>query len=178
MTYILIMTEGNSELAFLNVILEKGLLKFDKKELLTGEIKQCRKIEGEVLANILMLSPNDNVTIYRVGDKLSDTLKTPKIVLPQKIKAKYDICTLPEFEILFILKENYYAEFSKAKTGIKANEFYRKKNKKYKKQSEFITDYFSKMSNDEIIELINIYISKRGKVHQKNQLTLKEIIKC
>ena len=160
MTYILIMTEGNSELAFLNVILEKGLLKFDKKELLTGEIKQCRKIEGEVLDNILMLSPNDNVTIYRVGDKLSDTLKTPKIVLPQKIKAKY------------------YAEFSKANTGIKANEFYRKKNKKYKKQSEFITDYFSKMSNDEIIELINIYISKRGKVHQKNQLTLKEIIKC
>lgn len=98
--------------------------------------------------------------------------------MPQKIKAKYDICTLPEFEILFILKENYYAEFSKANTGIKANEFYRKKNKKYKKQSEFITDYFSKMSNDEIIELINIYISKRGKVHQKNQLTLKEIIKC
>ena len=44
MTYILIMTEENSELAFLNVILEKGLLKFDKKELLTGEIKQCRKI--------------------------------------------------------------------------------------------------------------------------------------
>lgn len=88
MTYILIMTEGNSELAFLNVILEKGLLKFDKKELLTGEIKQCRKIEGEVLANILMLSPNDNVTIYRVGDKLSDTLKTPKIVLPQKNKSQ------------------------------------------------------------------------------------------
>lgn len=29
MTYILIMTEENSELAFLNVILEKGLLKFD-----------------------------------------------------------------------------------------------------------------------------------------------------
>lgn len=56
--------------------------------------------------------------------------------------------------------------------------FIGRKTKNIKKQSEFITDYFSKMSNDEIIELINIYISKRGKVHQKNQLTLKEIIKC
>ena len=48
MNYILIMTEGNTELAFLNVLLEKGILKFSTEELLMEKIYHSRQINGEI----------------------------------------------------------------------------------------------------------------------------------
>ena len=78
MNYKLIMTEGTVELSFLEVLLEKDLLMFNKDELLAEKIFHQRQINGEVMGFIQMLPMSDSVTIYRVGDKLSDALKIPK----------------------------------------------------------------------------------------------------
>ncbi len=86
MNYILIMTEGSTELAFVNVLLEKKLLKFSKEELFMERIYHSRQISGEILNFIQILPNNDTVDIYRVGDKLQDKLKIPSSILKEKNK--------------------------------------------------------------------------------------------
>ena len=176
MNYILIMTEGNNELAFVNVLLEKGILKFKKEELLMEDVYHARQITGELMGYIQLLPSGDTVSIYRIGDKLSDKLIVPTNIMSEKIKDKYDISTTPEFEVLFLLNENLYDDYLKVKSIKKPSEFYEEHNKDYKKQSSFVKKYFESMTNDEIIKLIELYVMKHGKAHKPNQLTLKEII--
>ena len=63
MNYILIMTEGNNELAFVNVLLEKGILKFKKEELLMEDVYHARQITGELMGYIQLLPSGDTVSI-------------------------------------------------------------------------------------------------------------------
>ena len=177
MNYILIMTEGTTELAFLDVLLEKNILKFDKEELLMEEMYHSRQIDGEIKGYIQLLDYRDKVFIYRVGDVLKEKLTIPTTILPEKIAGIMDISTTPEFEILFILNEDLYDEYLKFKSNVKASSFYKMHNKKYKKQYNFVYEYFSKMSNEEIINLIDLYVKKHGKTIKKGQKTLKELIK-
>ena len=176
MNYVLIMTEGSNELAFVNVLLDREILKFKREKLLMEDIYHARQIKGELKGYIQLLPRGDTVTIYRIGDKLSDKLKNPKEILPEKILNKYDISTTPEFEVLFLLKENLYDEYLKEKSSKKPSEFYKEHNDNYKKQAAFVKKYFEAMTNEEIIDLINLYVKKHGKAHKKNQLTLREII--
>lgn len=115
--------------------------------------------------------------IYRVGDKLSDRLRIPQTIMSGKINNRLKVCTLPEFEILFILNEGLYDEYLKVKTDEKPSIFYKKINHHYKKQSTFVRQYFSDMSNQAIIDLIDLYVSKRSRAHRNDQLTLKVLIK-
>ena len=101
MNYILIMTEGKTELAFLDILLEKKILKFSKEKLLMEQMYHSRQIDGEIKGYIQLLNCQDKVFIYRVGDTLKDKLIIPKAILPEKIVEKIDICTTPELEILF-----------------------------------------------------------------------------
>ena len=176
MNYKLIMTEGKCELAFIEVLLEKGLLLFKRKELLMEKVFHKRQIDAEIIGYIQGLSFDDNVDIFRVGDKLSDNFKVPHLIMTNKIRNKYKICTLPEFEILFILNENLYDDYAKFQ-NLKPSEYYKNYNNNYNKQSLFVKKYFEGMSNKEIVNLINLYIKKRGKIHKKDQLTLKLLIK-
>ena len=115
--------------------------------------------------------------IYRVGDGLKDKLTIPSAILPEKIAGIIDVSTTPEFEILFILNENLYDDYIKVKSSVKASSFYKMKNKKYKKQYSFVFEYFIKMRDEEIIDLIDLYFRKHGKIIKKGQKTLKELIK-
>ena len=178
MNYILIMTEGTTELAFLNVLLEKNVLRFEKEELLMEEMYHSRQIDGEIKGYIQLLDYKDKVFIYRVGDTLKDKLTIPSTILPEKIAGIIDISTTPEFEILFILNENLFDEFLKVKSNVKASTFYKTHNKKYIKQYNYVYEYFSSMSNEEIINLIDLYVKKHGKTTKRRQKTLKELIKC
>ena len=138
MNYVLIMTEGTTELAFLNVLLEKNILKFSKEELLMEEMYHSRQIEGEIQGYIQLLNYKDKVVIYRVGDRLKDKLRIPESILPEKIETIVDISTTPEFEILFILNDNLFDEYLKVKSSMKASSFYMMHNKQYKKQPNFV----------------------------------------
>lgn len=176
MNYILIMTEGSDELAFVNVLLSKGILKFKREELLMEAVYHARQITGELVGYIQLLPSEDTVSIYRIGDKLTDELSIPKSIIKTKISGKFDISTTPEFEILFILNEGLYDEYLKTKTTKKPNVFYKEHNKKYKKQSSFVTEYFDGMCNEDIVSLIKLYAKKHGHAHKKNQLSLEKII--
>lgn len=177
MNYKLIMTEGPDELAFVNVLLDKEMLAFSKDELLMEQAFHKRQIDGELIGYIQGLPSGDNVDIYRVGDKLGDTLKIPRAILPNKIGKKIKICTLPEFEILFIINEGLFEDYLKVKSSQKPCEFYKLHHTDYKKQSNYVKSYFSKMTGHEIIALINLYVKKHGQAHNKDQLTFKAIIK-
>lgn len=177
MNYILIMTEGTDEQALLNILLERNILKFDKEELLMEEIYHARQIETNILAYIQGLKLGNNVSIYRVGDKMTDKLKIPSSILSNKIKEQYKVCTLPEFEILMILNDGYYEEYIKQKSISKPSEFYKKKNKEFSKSRSYIYSYFNSLSNDELIVLLNLYYKKRGHMHKKDELSLKDLLR-
>lgn len=171
------MTEGSTEKAFIDLLLEKNMLVFKKNELLMEQVFHSRQIKGELIGYIQMIENEDTISIYRIGDKLSDKLKIPQSILSTKIKDKNDVCTLPEFEILFILNEGLLDEYMKNKSNKKPSDFYKEKNNNYNKQSSFITEYFEKMSNQEIHNLLELYANKRGSIHNKNQKKLLDIIK-
>lgn len=113
MNYKLIMNEGKTEKAFLEVLLEKEILKFKREDLLGDKIYWARQIssDNDIVNMLQLLRGNDNVTIYRVGDQMNDVLKIPKNILPDKIKEIIKISILPEFEILFILHEGLHRQF-------------------------------------------------------------------
>ncbi len=177
MNYILIMTEGSDEKELLDILLERNLLKFAKKELLMEEIFHARQIDTNIRAYIQGLRPGNDVTIYRVGDKLSDNLTIPKTIMPNKIKTKYKVCTLPEFEILMILNDKYYDRYIKEKSNLKPSEFYKKVNKNFSKSREFVHSYFNSLTDDELVDLLNLYYKKRGRMHKKDELSLKDLLK-
>ena len=170
------MTEGSTELAFIKVLQEKNILKFNRESLLMEKIYHSRQIDGEIMGYIQILDCKDKVFIYRIGDGLKDKLKIPKSIISGKIAEIIDISTTPEFEILFIINENLYDEYLKIKSSTKPSTFYKKYNKKYNKQYEFVYNYFSNMSNEQIINLINLYVEKRGRTLKANQKTIKELI--
>lgn len=152
------MTEGTSELYFLNVLLERDLLRFTKEDLLFERIYPSRQIDGRLVQMIQSLSVGDDVTIIRVGDKLTDFLQRPKSI-KSKIKEVIKVETAPEFEILFLINENLYREYEKKKNKAKEkpSQFFKKRHPEYHKDKEFIEGYFEKMTEDEIIEMLDGY---------------------
>lgn len=181
MNYNLIMTEGTDEKAFLDVLLDKGMLKFNKEELLFETIFHKRKLDTELVAYIQQVSNDTKIIIYRVGDKLSDKLSIPKeikLYMQDKITKIKDIIISPEFEILFIINEGLYKDYEKVKSKYKPSEFYKRINKDYNKQASFVKDYFNKMSKEEINELLKEFLSKRKRTIGKDKYTIEEIVNC
>ncbi len=177
MNYKLIMTEGSDELAFVNLLLDRNLLKFKRKDLLMEKVFHKRQIDGELRAFIQDLPIKDDVDIYRIGDKLSDKLKIPHTILIGKIRNQFKICIKPEFEILFILKEELYKDYLKVKSIEKPSIFYKKVKSVYKKQYSYVEDYFSNMTNDEIKKLLSKYDKIRRNVHKDDEFTINSIIR-
>lgn len=162
MTKVLIMTEGSDELAFLEVALDKGLLKYKKTDLLYEEIIHARQIREDLIARIQQLDPNVKIKIVRVGDKLSDKLRIPKEIKRRVIDTVDDYCTTPEFEILMIINEGLFEAFDKTKSKRKPSEFYMAKHPDYHKSKAWVADYFESLSIDELTSLLKEYEKKRG----------------
>ncbi len=171
------MTEGSDEKALIDVLIEKDILKFDVKELLFEQSFHKRQIDDEMLSIIRQLPFNDKVVVYRVGDKLSEKFDVRKKDIPGKITEVYKVCTLPELEMLFIINEGLFDDYMKVKSSLSPSEYYKSKNKKYKKQATFVMDYFDDMEVDEIKKLFKLYCEKRSKVHDKDQYSLLDLLK-
>ena len=80
------MTEGATELAFMNILLERKLLIFSKEDLLMEEIFHKRNIDGELIGFIQMIPNGDTIDIYRIGDTLNEKLRIPQSILKDKIQ--------------------------------------------------------------------------------------------
>lgn len=176
MNLILLMAEGSTEVTFLEVLLSKGLLRFSGSDLLMEKVFHARQLDGEIIGYIQLLRNGDDVSIYRAGDKLSDSLRIPKSILPGKISSKTDVSTTPEFEVLFLINEGLYQEYLKQKSNMKPSVFYKSKRRGYNKQASFVRDYFERMENEKIINLIKRYVHLHAKTHPKGKMTLLEIM--
>ncbi len=170
------MAEGTTEMAFLEVLLEKSLLRFKREELLMEKIFHSRQIDGEIMGYIQLLPNGDDVSIFRVGDTLTDALRIPKSILPSKIRNREDISTTPEFEILFIIHEGLHEAFLKVKSHQKPSSFYKGVNKTYNKQASFVRDYFTSMGRKEIVGLVRKYVHLHGRSLPKGKESLLEIM--
>ncbi len=179
MIYALIMTEGTDEREFLKVLLEKGLLKFKQEELLYETIYHKRQFDNELIAAIQQLGKDDQVDIYRVGDKLSDKLVIPNDFTkyaPNRIRSIHDVIISPEFEMLMIINEGKYKDYLKVKSKKKPSKYYESLHKDYHKQTKYIREYFAKMSNGQIKDLADEYSQKRIRTLKEGQMSINSII--
>lgn len=175
MDYDLVLCEGTCESAFVDLLLERGLLILNRLSLLGGRVFPQRQLNPMLEEEIRYLSPLDKVTIRRIGDKQDDVLRLPRnSLLRSKIAAIELYETRPEFETLFLLREGKYEAFLKArnkgKKTLKPSVFYKSLHSGYNKQSAYVKEYFAEMSNREIVALLGLYLSKRGRVQGRKVL--------
>ena len=101
---ILIMCEGPNELKIINLLLDNGKLKFTRDDLLDMRPFHARQLTSPQLKPALD-AYHGEIAIYRIGDKMTDSLKIPKELL-LSIKSQAKFCTKPELEMLLIIAEN------------------------------------------------------------------------
>lgn len=71
--------------------------------------------------------------------------------------------------MLVIINEGMLDEFNKSKSKIKPSQFYMIYHPEYKKQREWVMDYFDVLSVEKFISLLKQYEKKRGKTVQQGK---------
>ena len=74
---ILIMCEGSNELKVINILLDSGKLKFTRDDLLDMRPFHARQLTSPQLKPAFDAYHGD-IEVYRIGDKMTDSLKIPK----------------------------------------------------------------------------------------------------
>lgn len=163
---ILVMCEGPNELKIINLLLDNGKLKFTREDLLDMRPFHARQLTSPQLKPVLDAYHGD-IVIYRIGDKMTDSLKIPSELL-SSIKSQTKFCTKPELEILLIIAENKIAEFEKVKAKKKPKDFCKQNivynRKKYDNSTMFYEDYFQNR-----IDLLTFAIAEYHRTHGKHK---------
>lgn len=163
---ILIMCEGPNELKIINLLLDNGKLKFTRDDLLDMRPFHARQLTSPQLKPALD-AYHGEIAIYRIGDKMTDSLKIPKELL-LSIKSQAKFCTKPELEMLLIIAENKVSEFEKVKAKKKPKDFCKQNvvynRKKYDNSTAFYEDYFQ-----DRIDLLTSAISEYHRTHGKHK---------
>lgn len=171
----LVLLEGNTEKAFIELLMDKGMFKIDADDMLDLRPHQKRQIDPALHALIRQLPPEEKVKIIKIGDKLSDKFKIPKDI-KEKIDSEEKYCTKPEFEMLIIISEGLYDEYQKVKSKKKpkvfAKEDVKHNGKRYTNSQEWIKGYFEDESK--IRRATSEY--KRLSKHKKNEKYLFDLI--
>lgn len=174
---ILIMCEGPNELKIVNLLLDNDKLKFNRDGLLDMRPFHARQLTSPQLKPALDAYHGD-IEIYRIGDKMSDTLKIPKELSPF-IKSQRKFCTKPELEILLIIGEQLVREFEKVKSKQKPKDFCKQniayKNRKYDNSTDFYDVYYSDRI-DALTTAITEYHRTHGK-HKNDEGYLYDLLK-
>lgn len=162
---LLVAAEGNNETVFYNILLSRGLFNFSANDLIMRQIIHCRQLENnKSLVAVLKQYNGPTIDVYRFGDKLSDEFKIKDELIKEKIGEIKDYNILPEFEILFILKENLYNEFLKVKGKQKPSTFARihisYHDKRYDGSTVWIENYLNSLTDKDIYEMFELYSIK------------------
>ena len=152
---ILIMCEGPNELKIVNLLLDKGKFKFTRDDLLDMRPFHARQLTSPQLKPALD-AYHGEIAIYRIGDKMTDSLKIPKELL-LSIKSQAKFCTKPELEMLLIIAEN-----KEPKDFCKQNVVYNRK--KYDNSTAFYEEYFQ-----DRIDLLTSAITEYHRTHGKHK---------
>lgn len=172
----LIMTEGTCEKALLDVLLEKNILLYKPSDLLYETVFKARQLEHSLISKINQLPATEKVSIIRIGDKLSDELRIPRD-LKNRIASIEKICIKPEFEILHIIYQDKFSQYNKQKSNNKPCEFIYSIMCDYKKTHEFNYEFFSRLSDEELVSLLKEYDKKRLGTHKNCEKSMTTIIK-
>lgn len=128
----LLLCEGSNEKTIINLLLDAKKLKITRDDLVGLIPYNVRQLSNPTIKSQLKIY-NQPVIVLRVGDTQKDNFPIPNdlknIVSRDRIK-KY--CTLPELEILLIINEGMYKQFTKSsekkpKTFAKKNIIYNKR---------------------------------------------------
>jgi len=170
----LILLEGNTEKAFIELLMDRGLFKINVDDMLDLRPHQKRQLDTYLHAMIRQLNKDEKVKIMRIGDKLTDKLRIPKDI-KEKIHSEEKYCTKPEFEMLIILAEGLYDEYQKVKSSVKpkvyAKQNIKKNGKRYDNTQNWIHEFFIDIN---VIEVLNKYTQTIK--HAKDEKYLLELI--
>lgn len=173
-TYIACMCEGGAEDAIINILLDNGLLCFTREQLLDEQlIRRCKARDFE--KRYLRREYEKQITIVRVLDSKRERFQLKAAYEHQiDVDNMIDIITAPEIEILIIIAEEKYQDFSKHSSSMKPSEYCKQVLKmKDVKKPGFIRDYFSDV--EKLLGAIKEYDRFHRK--EKGELSLSALLK-
>lgn len=174
----LIMCEGPNELEVVKILLEHNCFSFTEDDLLGLVPYHARQIKSSGQVQTALNMYPEEVTVLRIGDKLSDKFQIPK-EYQDKIVSVKKYCTKPELEMLLIISENMTNQFDKVKSTKKPKTFAKENIKfgrrTYKNDTAFYRDYYGD-NPSLLIDAIKQYRRHNG-AHQKDEYYLEELLK-
>ena len=176
MTLNAILCEGAAEQAILEILLENDVLTIKKESLLEEKVFRERSAES-FFKKHMRVEFDEKVTIYRILDSKNENFKVTNKI-KKDFQGKYevvDIITSPEIEMLVIISEGRFIDYSKVKSKVKPSEYCKQSLKlRQIKEYDFIRDYFSDVKH--LINVIRQYHSLM-KVNKDNfSLTLYDLL--
>ena len=176
MTLNAILCEGAAEQAILEILLENDVLTIKKETLFEEKVFRERSAES-FFKKYMRVDLDEKVTIYRILDSKNENFKI-KNKIKKDFQGKYevvDIVTSPEIEMLVIISEERFTDYSKVKSKVKPSEYCKQSlNLRKVKEYNFIRDYFSDVNH--LISVIKQYHSLM-KVNKDNfSLTLYDLL--
>ena len=159
--------EGASEVQLLLALIKKGVLIFDKKEILDRRPIHFRQ-PREIAALIDTLPIDEEIVFYRIGDTQKDDYNLSCFSARKDKISVVKVCTKPELEILIIINEGLYSEYLKQKSKMMPKQFV----KIYVSGYTSFTDYLEK--HDLRLAILEY---KRLKKNEKDELFLADLIK-
>ena len=176
MTLNAILCEGAAEQAILEILLENDVLTIKKETLFEEKVFRERSAES-FFKKYMRADLDEKVTIYRILDSKNENFKI-KNKIKKDFQGKYevvDIVTSPEIEMLVIISEGRFTDYSKVKSKVKPSEYCKQSlNLRKVKEYNFIRDYFSDVNH--LISVIKQYHSLM-KVNKDNfSLTLYDLL--
>ena len=162
--------EGNAESVIINKLMDEGKLIFSRDDLLDNEVLRCRKA-SEFEHKYLRKAFDKKIIVYRILDSRKEVFKLHKEYI-HKVDV-INVITAPEIEMLIIINEGKYVEYSRVKNNIKPSVFCKDVLKlKSVKTKKFVINYFSNV--DDLVEAVREY--KRLSCVQKNEICLADLL--
>ena len=159
--------EGQCEVLLVADLLSKGVLIFEKKDILDRRPIHFRQ-PREIAPLIDTLPLEEEIVFYRIGDTQNDEYNlTCLSARKDKIKI-VKVCTKPELEILIIINEGLYDEYLKQKSKMMPKQF-------VKTYVDGYTNFADYLENHDLQFAISEY--KRLKKNEKGELFLADLIK-
>ncbi len=87
------------------------------------------------------------------------------------------VLTKPEIEMLMIIHEGIFDDFSKNKSKLSPSSYYKTKHSDYNKSYAFAEGYFGNLTDEQLVNILHQYDQKRKRCHEKDELSLTSLLK-
>lgn len=163
---ILCVYEGHAEKYIIEMLLDANLLKFSRESLIDDKPFHGQTLSYKMMNQLNNITKDASVTVVRIGDTLNAEFIKKNSPHKSKVSQIIDLNTQPEIEILIIINEGKYSDYSKkgkpdAVQYCKENIF--KGKKKYEKTYSFWSGYW-----EDDVEKIVRCLKEYERVRHKN----------